>query len=160
MIATVYEMEIKEQLNSEFRTEQRIALVNLYEIFIERKLQIYLTEKQKADTTNPSAPDYLENLKQIYLTNFVKCALIGTLTPPMLKSLQNRKIEEDIRPFLVKIQTGKEKKTGIIMNVVDGKPQFIYRTFAEYFRARWFSRNFKFNRGVLERIFLTLDIGS
>jgi len=36
MTTTVYEMEIKKQLNSEFRTEQRIALVNLYERFVER----------------------------------------------------------------------------------------------------------------------------
>jgi len=38
--------------------------------------------------------------------------------------------------------------------VVDGKPQFVHRTFAEYFTARWFSRNFEHNRSALEHIFL------
>ena len=39
------------------------------------------------------------------------------------------------------------------MNVVDGMPQFVHRTFAEFFTARWFSRNFQYNTSVLERIF-------
>jgi hypothetical protein len=38
-------------------------------------------------------------------------------------------------------------------NVVDGKPQFLNRTFAEYFTARWFSKNFQTKRSVLEHIF-------
>jgi hypothetical protein len=38
------------------------------------------------------------------------------------------------------------------MNVVHGKPQFENPTFAEYFTARWFSRNFKFNITVMERV--------
>jgi hypothetical protein len=49
------------------------------------------------------------------------------------------------------VQAGKDK-IGIVMNVVDGKPQFVHRTFAEFFTARWFSRNLNENRNVLERI--------
>jgi len=46
------------------------------------------------------------------------------------------------------------------MKVVNGKPHFVNRTFAEYFTACWFSRNFEYDRSVMKRIFLTLDIGS
>jgi hypothetical protein len=60
-------------------------------------------------------------------------------------------MEEEIQPFLAKVQAGKDK-TCIVMNVVDGKLQFVHRTFAEFFTARWFSRNFKFNSRFLERI--------
>jgi hypothetical protein len=42
------------------------------------------------------------------------------------------------------------------MNVVEGKPQFVHRTFAEYFTACWFSENFKSNRSVLEHILFDL----
>jgi hypothetical protein len=49
------------------------------------------------------------------------------------------------------VQAG-EEKTGIVMNVVNGKPQFVHRTFAEFFAARWFRRKYKFNRSVLEDI--------
>jgi len=38
------------------------------------------------------------------------------------------------------------------MNVVGGKPQFIYSSFAEYLTSRCFSKNFEFNRSVLENI--------
>jgi hypothetical protein len=38
------------------------------------------------------------------------------------------------------------------MSVVHGKPQFVNPTLAEYFTAHWFSRNFKFNITVMERM--------
>jgi hypothetical protein len=82
MIATVYEMEVKTWLNSEHRIEPRFDLVNLYEKFVERKLHIYQTEKQKADITNPSLLDDLEDSKQRLLMNFEKCALAAILPPP------------------------------------------------------------------------------
>jgi hypothetical protein len=128
-----------------------IDLVNLYETFVERKLHIYLTEKQKPDTTKPCLLNDHELLKQIYVENFEKCALGAILPPPMLESLDSKNIEEEIQSFLDRVQAGKDK-TGIVMNVVDGKPQFLHRTFAEYFTARWFSKNFKSNRSVLEHI--------
>ena len=108
MTTTVYEMEIKEQLNSEFRTEQRIALVNFYERFVERKLQIYVTENQMAETTNSSVFDILEVLKQIHLKYFLKCALLETVPPPMLKLLQNKKMEEERQQFLAKYRLQKK----------------------------------------------------
>ena len=151
MISTVYEMDMKTHLNSKFWTEQRIDTVDLYEIFTERKLHIYATEKQKADISNSSVLDDLEYLKLIFFKNFEKCALVAILPPSMLKLLHNKKIEEEIWPFLGKVQAGKDKR-GIVMNVIEGKPQFVHRTFAEYFTARWFSRNFEFNRSIMEHI--------
>jgi hypothetical protein len=87
MIATVYEMELETWLNSEqfIIPNPRTALVNLYEKFVERKLRIYLTEKQKADITNCSVLDNLEILKQTYLIHFEKRALAVILRPHMLK---------------------------------------------------------------------------
>ena len=112
-----------------------------------------------AETTNSSVLDILEVLKQIHLKYFLKCALLDTVPPPMLKLLQNKKMEEERQPFLAKYRQQRKKKR-IAMNVMDGKPQFVHRTFAEYFTARWLNRNFKLNRSVLKRIFFTLDIGS
>jgi hypothetical protein len=151
MVATVYEMDVKACLSSTDWIEPRTNLVNLYEKFVERKLHIYLIEKQKADITNSSVLDNLEFLKQIYLMNFEKCALVAILPPQMLELLYNKKIEQEIQEFLDKVQARKDK-TGIVMNVVEGKPQFVHRTFAEYFAARWFSKKFKSNRSVLEHI--------
>jgi len=154
MIATVYEMEMETYLKSEdSRWPPEIDLVNMFEVFVEKKLHIYLIDKLKADMTNSSVQDNLEDSKETLFNRFEKCALVAILPPTVLESLHDKKIEEEIQPFLDKVQAGKDK-TGIVMNVVDGKPQFVHRTFAEFFTARWFSRNFKQNRSVLEHIFL------
>ena len=151
MIATVYEMLMKANLKSENWQWTKIDLVTMYEVFVERKLHIFLTEKQKADKTNSSVLDNFEDTKKTLFNKFEKCALVAILPATVLESLHVKKIKKIIKSFLAKVQAGKDK-TGIVMNVVDGKPQFVHRTFAEFFTARWFSRNFKFNRNVLKRI--------
>jgi hypothetical protein len=140
MMATAYEMENETYLISEDLQWPEIDLVNMYQVFVDRKLNIYLTEKRKAEGTNSCIQDDDEYLKETFLKNFEKCALVAILPPSILKSLHNKKIEEKIWPVLSSIQAGKDK-TGIVMTVVDGKPQFVHRTFAEFFTARWFSRN-------------------
>jgi hypothetical protein len=52
MISTVYEMDKKSPLNSDDWYWSKIDLVNLYKVFVERKMHIYLTEKQKTDINN------------------------------------------------------------------------------------------------------------
>jgi hypothetical protein len=138
-------------VNTDDWNNPKIDLINLYELFFSRKLHIYLTEKQNADITNSSVLDNFEDLKQTLFNNLEKCSLVAILPPTLLESLHDKKIEEEIQPFLAKVQAGKDK-TVIVMNVVDGKPQFVHRTFAEFLTARWFSRNFEFNRIVLEDI--------
>jgi hypothetical protein len=152
MIATVYENEVETFLKEEYWTDPKISLLNLYDKFVERKLHIDLTENQKADVTNCSVIDNLKILKEVYFINFEKCALAAILPPHMLESLENEKIEEDIQQFLRNVQAGKYK-TGVVMNVVEGKPQFLHRTFAEYFAASWFSKNFQSNRSVMKHSF-------
>ena len=151
MIASLYEKHMEEHLNSGDQIQPHIKLLILYDSFVERILRIYLTDKQKADITNSCLLDNLEVLIETLFNKFENCALVATLPPTLLESLNDKKIEEEIQSFLAKVQAGKDK-TGIVMNVVDGKPQFVHRTFAEFFTARWFNRNFKFNSRVLERI--------
>jgi len=128
-----------------------INLVYLYDHFFERKLPIYLAEAKGVDITTDIVLESQEHLKESFLEEFEKCALVATLPPSMLKSLHCKKTEEEIQPFLGKVQARKEK-TGVVMNVVDGKPQFVHSSFAEYLTSRWLSKNFEFNRSVLERI--------
>ena len=155
MIATVYEQDVHVCLNLDGWTTPRIDLVKLYEKFVERKLDIYRTEKQRADATNSSVQDDHEGLKQTYWKKYENCALVAILPPP----LHDKKRKEEIQPFLGKVHAGKDKR-GIVMNVVGGKPQFVHRTFAEYLTARWLSRkNFESNRSVLERILFEPEFG-
>ena len=66
MIATVYEMNKKSPLNFDDCYWSKIDLVNLYKVLVERKIHIYLTEKQKADITNSCAVDDQEYLNVIF----------------------------------------------------------------------------------------------
>jgi ankyrin repeat protein len=150
MIATVYERDKETSLKSEGLWPD-IDIVHLYEAFFDKKLHIYLTEKEKTDITKPSVLGSHKYKKQKLLEDFEKCALVAILPSDILNSLHDNEIEEEIQPFLEAVQAG-EDKTGIVMNVVNGKPQFVHRTFAEFFTARWFSRKFKSNRSVLEDI--------
>ena len=118
---------------------------------VDRKLHIYLTKKRKAEETTLYDRDVVEWLKEPYLKNFEKCALVANLPPSILKSLHNKKTEAEIQSVLSRVQDGKDK-TGIVINVVDGKPKFVHRRFGEYFTALWFSRKFELNRIVMERI--------
>jgi hypothetical protein len=59
-------MNRKSPLNSDDWYWSKIDLVNLLKVFVERKIRIYLTEKQKADITNSCAVD-----DQEYLTFFM-----------------------------------------------------------------------------------------
>jgi ankyrin repeat protein len=150
MIATVYERDKETSLKSDGLWPD-IDIVHLYEAFFDKKLHIYLTEKEKPDITKPSVLGSHKYRKQKLLEDFEKCALVAILPSDILKSLHDNEIEEEIQSFLEAVQAG-EDKTGIVMNVVNGKPQFVHRTFAEFFTARWFSRKFKLNRSVLEDI--------
>jgi len=69
------------------------GVINLYKVFVERKLHIYLTEKQRADKTKSCVVDDHEGLKGFFF-NFEKCAPVAILPPSILKSLHSKKIEE------------------------------------------------------------------
>jgi hypothetical protein len=97
-------------------------------------------------------------LKKVYFNKFEKCALVAILPPDLLELLKTKKMEEQIQGFLENMQAGGDKK-GMVMNVVDGKPQFVHRTFGEFFTAHWFSRKFESNRSVLERILFDAEFG-
>ena len=104
MIANIYEMEMETNLKSEIWQWPEIDLIHLYEVFVERKLHIYLTEKQKDDITNSSVLHNFEYLKETLFNKFEKCALVAILPPAVLQSLHDKKIEETIQQFLAKVQ--------------------------------------------------------
>jgi hypothetical protein len=85
IIATVFEKEVEKHLNSKGWQCRNIDLVNMYEKFVDRKLHIYLNEKQKADITNFRVPDDLESLKETLFNTFEKCALVAILPPTVLE---------------------------------------------------------------------------
>jgi ankyrin repeat protein len=148
MIATAFEQNVE---CCKFSVPEKMDLLYLFERFFERKLNIYQIEKKRDDVTNPSVQDDRELLIEMFLSNFQCCALVVTLPSSMINLLHDKKIEIRMKRFIRRVEAGKDK-TGVVIAVVEGSPQFVHRTFAEYFTAHWFSENFESNRIVLEQI--------
>jgi len=72
----------------------KIVGVNLYKVFVERKIHIFLTVKQKADITNSCVVHDHEILKGLFLFNSEKFAPLAILPHSILKSLHSKKTEE------------------------------------------------------------------
>ena len=158
MIASAFEENLEMSLETaKISLPDKLDLLVVYDRFIERKLHIYETEKKRVDWTNVSNQDDHESWMEIYMENLEKCSLLVTLSSE-LNPLSDAEMQTTIQPFVERIQAGKDK-IGIVMNVVEDRPQFVHRTFAEYLTARWLSKNFKSNRSLLERILFDSSYG-
>jgi hypothetical protein len=67
-------------------------------------------------------------------------------------------MQTTILPFVERLQATHDK-TGIVMKVVEKRPRFVHRLLAEYFTARWFSKNIESNRILLEHILFDRSYG-
>jgi ankyrin repeat protein len=148
MIATAFEQKVE---SGDFSVPEKVDLCYLFERFIERKLHIYQTEKKRDDITKSSVQDDHELLTEVFLSYFQSCALVVMLPSSMINLLHDKMIDINVKRFVRRVQAGKDK-TGVVIAVVEDRPQFVHRTFGEYFTASWFSENFKSNRSVLEHI--------
>ncbi|PSN35213.1 hypothetical protein C0J52_16890 [Blattella germanica] len=166
--------------NGRLELNPKFDLLQLYTKFIQRKLEIYY-HKNNIDMTKPSLLHDYEQFRSSFERNHMLSALLvlipskdlnfgvcrsNTLNKILektnvqakkLKKIQDPfNINENVKEFLENIEKGTEK-TGIIRDVLNGKPQFIHRTFAEYFAALWFAKHFSKVRGYLEEHIFTTD---
>jgi len=135
----------------------KLNLLELYGKFIERNLHIDATEEKREDLTNASVQDDHEMLKKIYLENLEKCSLLVTL-PSGLNPLRDAEMQTTIQPFVERLQAG-NSKICTVMNVLEKRPHFVHRSFAEYCTASWFSKNIESNRNILEHILFDCSYG-
>ena len=158
MIASALEGKLETSLNSEIiNLTSNLNLIYLYDTFVERKLYNDAIEKKVADLTEFSIQDDQEMLSKIYLENLEKCSLLVTL-PSGLNPLRAAEMQTTIRPFVERLQAAHDK-IGIVMKVVDKRPHFVHPSLAEYFTARWFSKNIESNRNILEYILFDCSYG-
>jgi hypothetical protein len=158
MISTALEVDVKEHLISgNFKIPQEINLLYLYDRLVERIMHIQDTETKWEDLTDASVKDDHERSVEITPEYLEKCSLLVTL-PSDANPVGGEEIQS-IQPFLRRVQAGKDK-TGVVIAVVGDKPHFIHQTCAEYFTARWFSKNFESNRSLLEHILFEPSYGT
>jgi ankyrin repeat protein len=137
LLAEMFEENVKQcYLSGMVNLPEHINLVLLYDLYIKKKWDIYLSEKKISDRTNVNVLNDDAALYDSFIDNHKAAALVAIFSRHHLEKLTDKDIPKVARDFLKKISEGLEK-TGIISDVIDGRPVFQHRTCAEYFVARW-----------------------
>ncbi len=151
MIAEVFKDIFKEYYdsnNQELSDEhiQKLSkgmnLIDLYDKFIEMKFTKWFEKENPNYSQSQYKPCTGEAFKEQCKANIEKhekLALYALFDEDELKELIDEKEIEEVKELIKEMEEGKNK-VGIIEKVVDGKPRFIHRTFAEYFAAGWFAK--------------------
>lgn len=134
MLAEVFETELEQFYNSDLTRPiltNKLNLHQLYESFVEKKFSIYFDDKNQTDTSKTSAKRDQSILKAHYLIMHQHYALLSLISKKDLEKLLSKEYIKDVQ-----IQ-----KNGIIDGVINGKPIFVHKTFAEYFASNYFVDN-------------------
>jgi len=128
MLAETFEegfRSFKESDKTQPELPQKLELLELYGWFIERKCDIYYREKPRTPAGNLAAEDIRERDFKIIKLEHQLLALQALFPEDQVKLLQIDHLSEFSNEEIARI--------GIVQKSNEGKPQFIHRTFAEYF---------------------------
>ncbi|CAQ54400.1 ankyrin repeat domain-containing protein [Wolbachia endosymbiont of Culex quinquefasciatus] len=135
----------KQELSDEHKRKiEEQDLVTLYERFIDIKFyKIRFGEKKPGmNIDDPDMKGMVEEGREKLIEDHMKLALYAIFNEDEVKKLLTGEEMDKVRGLIDDIKEGKES-TGIIEQVIDNKPRFIHRTFAEYFAASYFWERFK-----------------
>jgi hypothetical protein len=142
LLAEGFEENLKQcSTSNTIELPENINLFMLYNLYVNKKWDIYLTDKKISDRTNVNVLTDDEALYDIFIDNHKAAALIAILSTHQIKKFNDKDILKKVSDFLQKIDQGLEK-TGIITDIIEGRPVFLHRTFAEHFVARRLCDNF------------------
>ena len=142
------EEAIKLCSGEDIRLPENFNVIDLFQKFTEKKCVIYMSEKNAMDCSKPKA----KRDKKSYVEKHMILALKSLFSPSKFKHLLkvgNISSFENTEEFL---QNGGAEQFGMITEIIDGKPRFIHRVFAEYFAAKWFAENFSKCKGFISNI--------
>ncbi|CAD7086629.1 unnamed protein product [Hermetia illucens] len=113
----------------------------MFEMYVKQKYEIFLKDQMRYNQANATAREEAEGAYETFLSRHEKLALWALYNPEDLKQIIKsfEEYKTEVQRLLRKIEVG-QYKFGIVFTVVDGKPQFSHRTFAEYFSARYIHR--------------------
>ena len=141
LLAEMFETNVKEySTTTNVELPEHINIVMLYDLYVEKKWGIYLSDKKYSDRTNVMVHVDDVELHKSFIHNHMAAALVAIFSTQQFEKITDKTITEGARAFLQKVTEGLEK-TGIITEVTDGRPVFQHRTLAEYLAARWLCSN-------------------
>ncbi|GAB6025338.1 hypothetical protein CHUAL_010748 [Chamberlinius hualienensis] len=147
MLATVYKDQIEKIITLNLTIPEKIeinSLDSLYENFINEKLKIHELDKRNTPGHNVRVKEDMEDMnKQFYIRRHEIASIMNLFNLEEQNILFNENDKIDSEKLFNMISDG-GGNTGIIIQIINDKPQFVHRTFAEYFAK-------KFIKKILER---------
>jgi hypothetical protein len=138
---------------------EHINVVMLYERYVEKKWDIYLSDKKGSDRTNVMVLSDDLSLHKTFIDNHTAAALVAILSTQELEKFAEKTIAKKATDFLKNIEKG-EDKTGLIINVIEERPVFQHRTLAEYFVARKLCDNVSASKTFMKDHLLESEFGA
>ncbi|XP_037915871.1 uncharacterized protein LOC119654507 isoform X2 [Hermetia illucens] len=113
-------------------------LSTFYEMYVERKYQLYREEKMRLNPTNVSSMEESQYAFEGFLKKHMNLALWLIYSKETIMEIVSsfKEYEQEVLSLMEDIKAGKFKY-GIVFGVSDRVPQFAHRTFAEYLVARF-----------------------
>uniref|UniRef100_A0A182RP21 Uncharacterized protein n=1 Tax=Anopheles funestus TaxID=62324 RepID=A0A182RP21_ANOFN len=135
--------EIAHTISYQMLDEKKFDILYLVEEFVGRKMKNLFTDKKGATDSAanvPAAKKFEDRLKKEIKEQHFLLALYVLFDKNDLEQLLSRKERKCAIEIMEEVNQGDEK-TGIVLGVQNGVPQFQHRTFAEYFTACWLFEN-------------------
>jgi ankyrin repeat protein len=166
LLAEAFEENLKNYYeNGVLEIPQKFNMVQLYKRFVEEKFKIF-NNKNRVDMTNPRMVLYCNSMEQLFREGHMISAVFLLFPSEDIKKIPDLNLmAERFKSFLASLKVGNDptgiikqipflesctdtgqegtEQAGIIEEILKVKPVFIHRTFAEYFAALWFAKNFE-----------------
>ncbi|XP_049291729.1 uncharacterized protein LOC125768326 isoform X1 [Anopheles funestus] len=132
-------------ISQQMLNNNQIDILYLVEEFVDRKFKIANTDK--IGTTDFAASTAAAITKEVRLKKEIMkqhmlLAMYVIFDAKDREKLLSKVEQKSAKKIMKKVNQGAEK-TGIVLGVQGGVPQFLHRIFAEYFSACWLFENWK-----------------
>jgi ankyrin repeat protein len=138
MIAEAFQEDFKKFYDSTDKSSKlpdKLDLLALYQRFIQSKYKIFYEEKKKDSINNPAQTSLNKIFEEVVHRKHA-CLALNTLFHDQAKFNAD---EDTFQQKLLSSVSDEELSRIGIVQVIDDKPHFIHRTFAEYFAADFFA---------------------
>lgn len=122
-----------------WKFDNKTDLVALYEHFINYKFRIYENDKKQILSSNVGVIYDSKKLRDNFIEMHEYVALYTLLQKSDFYLLLSESQRSKMTDFICEVEKGIER-TGIVNLILHGKPEFIHRTFAEFFVAQFMIR--------------------
>ncbi|KAJ4440633.1 hypothetical protein ANN_08780 [Periplaneta americana] len=151
MMAEMFEHDLKTfNEKGDVALPENINLTGMFKKFVQFKYDFFNEKKKKIDLSNVNVKSTFGKFYEQYDQEHALCSLAILLPESDKCILRPKEIWHDINDVVNNIES-EIFRIGIIDGVMSNMPQFIHRSFAEYFFALWIMGNYKQNKQFLSR---------